>query len=188
MIWSQSHHHQIAKDHSLIFACERGCFSVEVCKKNFCLFDWCTPTYTFTIHHNMSVDHCNGSNSKVLHISCLAYKMACPYTWSQLVKLKLGTWHDKSGKRFSSNCCKQKKNADRFTETGINQHFLNMHLTYDLLAVALTKLNMLTPTLRGFSMLFIDAVFLKYRLLHLHRNRNTVDFHTSLRSAVILTS
>lgn len=34
-----------------------------------------------------------------------------------------------------------------------------MPLTYDLLAVAHTKLNMLTPALWGFSMLFIDAVF-----------------------------
>lgn len=51
------------------------------------------------------------------------------------------------------------KGNSSFAETGVNQHFLNMYLTYDLLAVARTKLNMLTPALRGFGMLFINAVF-----------------------------
>lgn len=50
-----------------MLVCERGCFSVEVFK-NFAHFTGAKPTYTFTIHHNMNVDHCSGNYGEVLHL------------------------------------------------------------------------------------------------------------------------
>lgn len=57
-----------------------------------------------------------------------------------MFKFKLGVRHDMNLERESLQSVGSKKKCmSRSTETGINQHFLNMHLTCDLLAVALTK-------------------------------------------------
>lgn len=64
----------------------------------------------------------------------------------------------------------------------INQHFLIMHLSNDLLAVSLSKLNMWTP-LRGFSMLFINAVFCTFRVFwnvgFIYTERGILQIHIS---------
>lgn len=62
-----------------------------------------------------------------------------------------------------------------------------MHLTYDLSAVAPLQLSVFTPTLMGFSELFIDAVFF-ISVVFWDVGCCTINFHTSLRFAVFWTT